>query len=177
MHLRFKHAPPGGRLPAKLHDPPALEGSPGAFSLLHDLTVRIFDCSSHQLTWFSHFWVHHRSCMKYYRHLSHIHWCLSSSLFSWFGMGVLCWVRRRPYLPRTLYWNEWSGDKSNHIPSLHIPQVYYFLAFATLFGWPALISGDGGVFSLLCEVRARMFGGKRSVVTCKLWRQGTQLAV
>lgn len=52
-----------------------------------------------------------------------------------------------------------SGDKSNHIPSLHIPQVYYFVAFATLFGWPALISGEGGVTALVRDVRKRMFGG------------------
>lgn len=31
MYLRFKRADPGGRLPAKLHDPPALEGGPGVF--------------------------------------------------------------------------------------------------------------------------------------------------
>ncbi|KAF7978881.1 hypothetical protein HWV62_44375 [Athelia sp. TMB] len=52
------------------------------------------------------------------------------------------------------------GDKSNHIPSLHIPQVYYFLASATVLGWPALASGNGGVRGLLNDVRVRMFGGK-----------------
>ena len=31
MYLRFKRAAPGGGLPAKLHDPPALEGGPGVF--------------------------------------------------------------------------------------------------------------------------------------------------
>lgn len=53
------------------------------------------------------------------------------------------------------------GDKSNHIPALHVPQVYYFLAFAAIFGWPVLLSGDSGVYGLLCEVQARMFSGKR----------------
>ncbi|KAF7975776.1 hypothetical protein HWV62_8587 [Athelia sp. TMB] len=52
------------------------------------------------------------------------------------------------------------GDKSNHIPSLHIPQVYYFLASATVLGWPALASGNGGVRGLVKDVRVRMFGGK-----------------
>ncbi|KAJ7275481.1 glucosyltransferase [Mycena haematopus] len=52
------------------------------------------------------------------------------------------------------------GDKSNHIPSLHIPQVYYFLAFSVAFGWPVLISGEGGVLGLLGEVQTRMFGTK-----------------
>ncbi|KAJ6501617.1 glucosyltransferase [Mycena vitilis] len=56
------------------------------------------------------------------------------------------------------------GDKSNHIPSLHIPQVYYFVAFSTAFGWPVLISGSGGVFGLLREVRERMFGSKLRVL-------------
>jgi hypothetical protein len=69
------------------------------------------------------------------------------------------------------------GDKSNHIPSLHVPQVYYFLASATIFAWPVLISGDGGAHTLLCEVRARMFGGKRYAVTRKLRRTDAQLAV
>ncbi|KAJ7293771.1 glucosyltransferase [Mycena rebaudengoi] len=52
------------------------------------------------------------------------------------------------------------GDKSNHIPSLHIPQVYYFVAFSAAFGWPVLISGEGGLLGLVREVRRRMFGGK-----------------
>ena len=69
-----------------------------------------------------------------------------------------------------------SGDKSNHIPSLHVPQLYYFIASATIFGWPALIGGDGGAYVLLCEVRARMFGGKRFAVICKLGRTDAQLA-
>ncbi|KIM85467.1 glycosyltransferase family 59 protein [Piloderma croceum F 1598] len=61
------------------------------------------------------------------------------------------------------------GDKSNHIPSLHVPQLYYFLASATIFAWPALISGDGGACTLLCDVHARMFGDKRrTMVTAAL---------
>lgn len=45
MYLRFKRAPPGEESPAKLHDPPALEGGPGVFdsalgvSLLCDLIM------------------------------------------------------------------------------------------------------------------------------------------
>ncbi|KAJ7823566.1 glucosyltransferase [Mycena olivaceomarginata] len=48
------------------------------------------------------------------------------------------------------------GDKSNHIPSLHIPQIYYFFAFSVAFGWPVLISGEGGALGLLGEVRSRI---------------------
>ncbi|KIY45502.1 glucosyltransferase [Fistulina hepatica ATCC 64428] len=40
------------------------------------------------------------------------------------------------------------GDKSNHIPVLHIPQMYYFISFCTALGWPVLISARGGVLRL-----------------------------
>ncbi|KAG5648241.1 hypothetical protein DXG03_006199 [Asterophora parasitica] len=30
------------------------------------------------------------------------------------------------------------GDKANHVPAFHVPQLYYFIAFTTAFGWPAL---------------------------------------
>ncbi|KAK0208390.1 glucosyltransferase [Desarmillaria ectypa] len=52
------------------------------------------------------------------------------------------------------------GDKSNHVPVVHIPQMYYFVAFATAFGWPILISGDRGVVGLIGDLRNRMFGSK-----------------
>ncbi|KAJ8703038.1 glucosyltransferase [Pleurotus ostreatus] len=60
------------------------------------------------------------------------------------------------------------GDKSNHIPSLHIPQVYYFVAFSTAFGWPVLISGEGGILGLLSEVWNRMFGSVKRIVSTTL---------
>ncbi|KAF9072739.1 glucosyltransferase [Rhodocollybia butyracea] len=58
------------------------------------------------------------------------------------------------------------GDKSNHIPVLHVPQFYYFFAFSTAFGWPVLISGDGGIMALLRNTYERTFGSKfRSMIT------------
>ena len=54
-----------------------------------------------------------------------------------------------------------TGDKSNHIPSFHVPQLYYFVGFATLLGWPALLSAPGGLQSLARGVWHRMFGSKR----------------
>jgi len=54
------------------------------------------------------------------------------------------------------------GDKSNHVPVIHIPQLYYFIGFATIFGWPALILGETGVNGLARDVWARMFGGRRN---------------
>ncbi|KAH8086666.1 glucosyltransferase [Cristinia sonorae] len=57
------------------------------------------------------------------------------------------------------------GDKSNHIPSFHVPQVYYFIGFSTLLGWPALVTGHGGLPSLIREIWARMFGCKRNIAT------------
>ncbi|THH20999.1 hypothetical protein EW146_g451 [Bondarzewia mesenterica] len=55
------------------------------------------------------------------------------------------------------------GDKSNHIPSFHLPQLYYFVAFATMLGWPVLISGNGGAAKLLHDVWSRMFYGRRRI--------------
>lgn len=61
-----------------------------------------------------------------------------------------------------LIWNQGIvlGDKSNHIPAIHIPQLYYFITAATFFGWPALVSEPRGVLNLVRDVRKRMFGGK-----------------
>ena len=55
------------------------------------------------------------------------------------------------------------GDKANHVAVLHVPQLYYFIAFATLMGWPAVIFGSGGLVNLGNEVTRRMFGTKGSV--------------
>jgi len=52
------------------------------------------------------------------------------------------------------------GDKVNHVPVLHVPQLYYFVAFATLMGWPAVIFGRSGPVKLANEVTCRMFGTK-----------------
>ncbi|KAF5374744.1 hypothetical protein D9758_000109 [Tetrapyrgos nigripes] len=58
------------------------------------------------------------------------------------------------------------GDKSNHVPVLHIPQMYYFVAFSTAFGWPVLISGPGGISGTIKDLRNRMFGSLiRTVIT------------
>jgi DIE2/ALG10 family len=62
-----------------------------------------------------------------------------------------------------------SGDKSNHVPSLHPPQLYYFIAFATIMGWPALISGDSGWKMLVNDVRDRVFGNRRCVLIVNAW--------
>jgi len=56
------------------------------------------------------------------------------------------------------------GDKSNHAPSLHPPQLYYFIAFATIMGWPALVSGNGGWKVLANDVQDRIFGNRRRMV-------------
>ncbi|KAG2155488.1 glycosyltransferase family 59 protein [Suillus clintonianus] len=53
------------------------------------------------------------------------------------------------------------GDKSNHVPSFHVPQLYYFIAFATMIGWPAVLCGEGGPVKVAAEVISRMFGSKR----------------
>ncbi|KAI0257323.1 glucosyltransferase [Lactifluus subvellereus] len=65
-----------------------------------------------------------------------------------------------------VFWNGGIvlGDKSNHMPSLHIPQLYYFIAFATIVGWPALVSGDGGWKMLVREVQNRILGSRRRML-------------
>lgn len=58
------------------------------------------------------------------------------------------------------------GDKSNHIPSLHMPQLYYFIAAATFFGWPVLLAGKSGPLALVRSVQNRMLGTKiRCLIT------------
>lgn len=52
------------------------------------------------------------------------------------------------------------GDKSNHIPVVHIPQLYYFIASTTFFGWPVLISTPDGIFGLTRGVWSCMFGNR-----------------
>jgi alpha-1,2-glucosyltransferase len=60
-----------------------------------------------------------------------------------------------------------TGDKSNHIPALHIPQLFYFYAFSSVFGWPVLLfSGTGsmaGPVGLFKELIRRMAGDARYV--------------
>lgn len=53
------------------------------------------------------------------------------------------------------------GDKSNHTPSFHVPQLYYFISFATIMGWPALVTNKDGVVGLVKGVWDRMFGSTR----------------
>lgn len=62
-----------------------------------------------------------------------------------------------------------SGDKSNHVPSLHPPQLYYYIAFAMIMGWPALISGDSGWKMLVNDVQGRIIGNRRCVLIVNAW--------
>lgn len=68
------------------------------------------------------------------------------------------------------------GDKSNHIPSFHIPQLYYFIAAATFFGWPVLISGAGGALGLGRNIWSRMFGSNRYVRSVVMVDLGSNIA-
>jgi alpha-1,2-glucosyltransferase len=60
------------------------------------------------------------------------------------------------------------GDKSNHIPTLHIPQFYYFVGFTTILGWPVLLSAPGGFVNLLRGASKRMFGSAERIVITTL---------
>jgi len=60
------------------------------------------------------------------------------------------------------------GDKSNHTPVLHIPQLYYFYAFAAILGWPVMAAVPGGPFNLAKEVKRMLFGTLRSTTLTTL---------
>jgi alpha-1,2-glucosyltransferase len=57
-----------------------------------------------------------------------------------------------------------AGDKSNHVPTAHVPQLFYFYASASAFGWPVLIGMPGGPKTLGKELRRMFFGSNRFVV-------------
>jgi len=56
------------------------------------------------------------------------------------------------------------GDKTNHVPAVHIPQLYYFYCFATALGWPVLLAAPGGPLNLLGDVRRMLFGSRGSTI-------------
>ncbi|KAG1715800.1 hypothetical protein ID866_1376 [Astraeus odoratus] len=57
-----------------------------------------------------------------------------------------------------VFWNGGIvlGDKANHVPVMHVPQLYYFISFATVLGWPAVILSHGGPVRLAMEVAMRI---------------------
>lgn len=65
-----------------------------------------------------------------------------------------------------VFWNGGVvlGDKANHVPAMHVPQLYYFIAFATILGWPAVALAQDGPRTLMLEVAGRMFGSTRRVI-------------
>jgi DIE2/ALG10 family len=100
------------------------------------------------------------------RHITSVRSVCPDAHFVWgvrsLERGYRAWYVRLPGIkpePHLL-----SGDKSNHVPSFHIPQLYYFIAFATMMGWPALVSGDGGWKMLVHQVQNRVLGSRRSVL-------------
>ncbi|KAF8649765.1 hypothetical protein AX16_005532 [Volvariella volvacea WC 439] len=127
MYLRFRRASPGANPPAKLHDPPALSGSPvDLLRSIQSVPKVLPDISP--------------SFIPYTLVL-----IAFGAFIAWNGGIVL-------------------GDKANHVPVLHIPQLYYFVAFATAFGWPALISGSDSPRKLVDDVWNRMFGSSRQAL-------------
>lgn len=44
---------------------------------------------------------------------------------------------------------------------MHVPQVFYFVGFSSLLGWPVLVSGKEGPSGLVKEIWKRMFGSRR----------------
>lgn len=73
-------------------------------------------------------------------------------------MAELCWVHS--IFDIGTFGSHSTGDKANHIPVFHVPQLYYFIGFSTAFGWPVLLGSKEGLPALLHEVRKRMIGSK-----------------
>jgi alpha-1,2-glucosyltransferase len=82
-----------------------------------------------------------------------------AALVVWNGGIVLGKVYQSTYVLFSQL-TDFQGDKSNHIPVLHIPQLYYFIASTTFFGWPILISAPDGVLGLTRGVWGCMFGNR-----------------
>ena len=82
-----------------------------------------------------------------------------AALVVWNGGIVLGKVYQSTYV--VFFFSTYGlsqGDKSNHIPVFHIPQLYYFIASTTFFGWPILISAPDGILGLIRGVWGCMFG-------------------
>jgi len=94
-YLRFRRAPPGGSIPAKLHDPPALaagfRSSPLFFIFVPETEAPL----ANRLQWilFDQYAAPHRYYQTYYRcsFRMFFHWHCSAG--SWYGMGVSYLVR------------------------------------------------------------------------------------
>jgi len=162
MYLRFRRGAPGVSSPKKLHDPPALSATPG---------MCVSPCSlvDRRIFYFSHPVSGDlvRSLLSAPQILvdilpSFIPYTLVVAAFAAFvlynGGVVLGMFESNERCSTNLTLG--AGDKANHIPALHIPQLYYFIAFSTAFGWPILMCGTGGPRKLIQDVWSRMFGGK-----------------
>ncbi|KAI0080044.1 glucosyltransferase [Panus rudis PR-1116 ss-1] len=131
MYLRFRRSPPGREPLPKLHDPPALQATPGDLVQTVLSAPKVIPDVLPQFT-------------PYAAVL-----CAFAAFVIWNGGIVL-------------------GDKSNHIPTFHVPQLYYFAGFSAIFAWPALISGHGGIRGLALDIKMRMFGSKRNTLVTVL---------
>ena len=83
-------------------------------------------------------------------------------------MAASSWVRTELYTYEHLNNSDrLPGDKSNHVPTLHIPQLFYFFAFAGAFLTPVLVSPRavrdalGGLTgSVKCALPSQLFWQK-----------------
>lgn len=164
MYLRFRRALPNSKPLAKLHDPPALEAEPGS-SFTHLKTPFIIVTSfivvlSRLVTGCGQF---PGRGIGYYSFICPIRQCACGV----WDIRSLEWrncpwcVRRKSCISSLAENDRFTGDKSNHVPVFHVPQLYYFVGFASLLGWPVLVSGKGGISGLAREILQRMFGRRR----------------
>ncbi|KAF7792471.1 hypothetical protein EIP86_003510 [Pleurotus ostreatoroseus] len=142
MYLRFRRAPQDGKPHHKLHDPQALSAVPG------DLVKAAFSVPNVLLDILPNFVPYALVLLSF------------GAFVVWNGGIVLGKLRA---LSRCKLWliPYSTGDKSNHVPAFHVPQMYYFVGFSTLLGWPVLVSGPGGFATLARGVWLRMCGTRR----------------
>jgi hypothetical protein len=170
--LRFRRAPSDGSKLTKLHDPPALAAglrSSPILSVSRKGASHLLNCSSGRSS------ISTQRTENTARHFTDIRSVRSDTDTVQRVRGLerryRTWYVIRPFAAFVYWLNSvlFSGDKSNHVPSLHPPQMYYFVAFATIMGWPALISGDSGLKMLVNDVQDRIFGNRRCVLIVNAW--------
>ena len=56
---------------------------------------------------------------------------------------------------------EVSGDKTNHVAVIHLPQIFYFYSFAACFCWPILLADSGGLRRMFYLLKSMLFNNRR----------------
>lgn len=159
MKLRYRRAPSDGKPLFGLHDPLALEAQPGRFTVIGASVafVTLVPVVDLVRSLISAPQVIPSLILPFIPYATVLG---GFAVFVVWNGGIVLGMWPSSKRPERLLIKT-IGDKSNHMPSFHVPQLYYFIGFSSILGWPVFITGQGGLPSLLREVWARMFGSKR----------------